>query len=288
MSRILKAGMVALTATLMSSVSAIAADLDPPTPVIEHKPVVAVGGGFYLRGDIGYSIWSDSDLEFDNQVAGFSSPFDNEDHDNALVFGGGIGYKFKKYLRIDLTADHRTNKDVSADIECGACLAFPTIGPRTVFGDTTIDLSTFFANAYLDAGTFGGFTPYIGGGVGFAYLNYGTFISSNNPTAGNAPGADPLELAQANPSGEANQLFAGEDDIAFAWNLQAGASYDLTDNLALDGSYRYTRISGGDIAQTDVGPVTSDDLDGHEFRIGLRYTFGGGGQSYSQPQPIFK
>ena len=288
MSRILKAGMVALTATLLSSVSAIAADLDPPAPIIEHKPVAAVGGGFYLRGDIGYSIWNDPDLEFQNDVAGFSSPFDGEDSDNALVIGGGIGYKFKKYLRIDLTADHRSNKDINSTIECGACVAFPTIGERTLNGDTTLDLSTFFANAYLDAGTFSGFTPYIGGGVGFAYLDYGTFISSNNPTAANAPGAAQAELDSANPSGLENQIFAGESDVAFAWNLQAGASYDLTDNLALDGSYRYVRINGGDIAQTDVGPVTSDNLDGHEFRIGLRYTFGGGGQSYSQPQTIFK
>ncbi|MEP3264424.1 MAG: outer membrane beta-barrel protein [Hyphomicrobiales bacterium] len=289
MSRFLKVGIVALSATALSSVIAIAADLDPPAPVIEHKPVVAAaGGGFYLRGDIGYSIWSEPDTVFQNDVAGFSSGFDNENAENALVFGGGVGYKFRKYLRFDLTADHRTNKDLDGTIECGACLAFPTIGDRTLGLDQTLDLSTFFANAYIDAGSFGGFTPYVGGGVGFAYLNYGTFISSNNPTAGNTPGGDPLELAQANPSGEANQLFEGEDDLRFAWNLQAGLSYELNDNLALDGSYRYTRINGGDVAQTAVGPIVSDDLDGHELRIGLRYTFGGAKPSYQAPSPIFK
>lgn len=288
MSRFFKAGIIALTATALSPAITIAADLDLPAPVIEHKPVVKGGGGFYLRGDIGYSIWNDPDIAFDNNVAGFSSPFDNEDSENAILFGGGVGYKFRKYLRVDLTADHRTNKDINASIECGACLAFPSIGDRTLGQDTTLDLSTFFANAYVDLGTFNRFTPYVGGGVGFAYLNYGTLISSNNPTAGNAPGATAAELAAANPSGVENQLFEGDDSIRFAWNLQAGASYDLTDNLALDGSYRYTRISGHDIAQTAVGPVTSEALDGHEIRLGLRYTFGGGHDSYQAPSPIFK
>lgn len=290
MSRFVKVGISALAAVGLSATVASAADLDPPAPVIEHTPVPVVGAsGFYLRGDIGYSVWKDPDIEFQNDVAGFASPFDNEHADNAFLIGGGIGYKFKKYLRTDLTFDIRTNKDIGATIECGACVAFPSIGARTLGQDTTLDLYTFFANAYIDIGNYNGFTPYIGGGVGVAYLDYGTLISSNNPTAGNAPGATPADLTAANPSGIANQLFEGENDFRFAWNVQAGMSYDINDNLALDGSYRYVRINGGPIAGdiAGVGSVDSDDLDGHEFRIGLRYTFGGqeefGGQS-----PIFK
>lgn len=290
MSRFFKAGMIALATTALSTAISTAADLDPPAPVIEHKPVVAAGGGFYLRGDVGYSIWSDSDLDFVNNApgAGFSTPFEF-DNDDAVVVGAGVGYKFRKYLRIDLTADIRTNEDNDGTIACGACLPPSTIGERFLDLSQTLDVSTFFANAYFDLGSFNRFTPYVGGGLGFAYLDYGTFISANNPTAANAPGAAAADLTAANPSGEATQIFGGEDDVRFAWNLQAGASYDLNDNLALDGSYRYTRINGGDVAQTAVGPVTSDDLEGHEIRIGLRYTFGGGShQGYEAPSPIFK
>ena len=290
MSRFLKAGMIVLTATALSPAIAIAADLDPQ-PIIEHTPAppVVAAGGFYLRGDIGYSIWNDPDIEFDNQVAGFSSPIDDFSSDNAIVLGGGVGYKFRKYLRIDLTADHRTNKDFEGSTLCGACAGGP-IGDRTLGQQTDLDLSTFFANAYFDFGHNKRFKPYIGGGVGFAYLDYGTYISSNNPTINNTTGVTQADLDAANPSREANLLFEGENDIRFAWNLQAGASYDLTKNLAFDGSYRYTRIDGGDIAQTDVGPIVSDDLVGHEIRLGLRYTFGGG-HSYEQPsyeEPVFK
>lgn len=281
MRHLVKVGMGALAAVAMSAHLSAAADLDLPTPIIEHNPI-AVGGGFYLRGDIGYSIWKDPDLAFRNDVAGFSSAINNVDSDNAILGGVGIGYKFEKYFRVDLTADLRSNKDIEGSIQCGACLAFASIPDRTLQQRSDVDIATFFANAYVDVGTYSGFTPYVGGGVGFAYLNYGNYLSLNNPTAGNTPGATAADLTAANPSGIANQVFKGADDIRFAWNLQAGASYDFNENLSLDGSYRYTRINGGDVAPNigGVGAVTSDDLVGHEIRLGLRYTFGGGKAHY--------
>ena len=281
MSRLVKVGMGALAAVAMSAHLSVAADLDPPAPVIEHKPI-SVGGGFYLRGDIGYSIWDEPSLAFNNVAGGLTSPFDNEDSDNAVFGGVGVGYRFNEHFRFDLTADLRGNKEIDGTIECGACLAFASIPDTTLIQRTDVDIATFFANAYLEAGNFNGFTPYIGGGVGFAYLSYGDYLSLGNPTAVNTPGATAADLAAANPSGVANQVFDGGNDVRFAWNLQAGASYDLTDNLALDGSYRYTRINGGDVAAiADAGFVEeTSDLVGHEIRVGLRYTFGGGKKNY--------
>lgn len=285
MSRLTKIGMVALVATGLSATFSNAADIDPP--IIEHHPI-AVGGSFYLRGDVGYSIWKDPDLAFRNDVAGFSTPFNGEDADNALVIGGGVGYKFNKHLRADLTFDVRTNKDINATVPCGACQAFASIPDRTLLQNTDLDLYTFFANAYVDIGTYNGVTPYVGGGVGAAYLNYGSFLSLNNPTANNSPGAAVADLQAANPSGVENQVFRGEDGFRFAWNLQAGLTYDINDHLALDGSYRYVRVLDGDVAPDigGVGAVVSNDLVGHEIRLGLRYTFGG--KSDYEPEPIFK
>lgn len=276
MSRLVKVGMGALAAVAMSAHLSVAADLDPPTPIIEHTPI-AVGGGFYLRGDIGYSIWEEPSLAFRNDVAGLNSAIDNEDSDNAILGGVGIGYKFNEHFRFDLTADLRSNKDIDGSIQCGACIPATTVPDTTLQQRTNVDIATFFANAYVDVGTYKGFTPYVGGGVGFAYLNYGDYLSLGNPTAANTPGATAADLTAANPSGIANQVFDGDNDIRFAWNLQAGASYDINENLALDGSYRYTRINGGDVAPDigGVGAVESNDLVGHEIRLGLRYTFGG-------------
>ena len=91
------------------------------------------------------------------------------------------------------------------------------------------------------------------------------------------------QVSPTNPSNVENQLFSGENDIRFAWNLQAGASYELTDTLALVGSYRYTRVTDGNVANiANVGFVEeTSDLVGHEFRIGLRYTFGGAPKHYA-------
>ena len=280
MSRLLKVGMGALAAVAMSAHLSAAADLDPPAPIIEHKPISA-GGGFYLRGDIGYSLWEDPDLTNFNANSGIDNRFINEDSEDAFVIGGGVGYKFNKHFRTDLTFDIRTNKTITGDAECG-CVA--DLGVPSTFDTsrqkTDVDIATFFANAYFDVGKFGGLTPYVGGGIGAAYVNYGTYISSNNPTTTNGGGPTAVLF---NPSDSETQTFLGENELRFAWNLQAGASYEINDNLALDGSYRYTRIDNGRVANIVPGSdVTEEsDLEGHEFRVGIRYTFGGAKKNYN-------
>lgn len=273
MSRLVKVGMGALAAVAMSAHLSAAADLDPPAPIIEHTPI-AVGGGFYLRGDIGYSRWEDPDLTNFNSDNGIDNRFINEDSEDAFLIGGGIGYKFNKHFRTDLTFDIRTNKTITGQAPCG-CVA--DLGVPSSFDNsnqqTSLDIATFFANAYVDVGNFNGFTPYVGGGIGAAYLDYGTYISSNNPTTTNGGG---VNAGLFNPTDRETQLFNGDSDFRFAWNLQAGASYEINDNLALDGSYRYTRINNGRVARiSEASTVTEEsDLVGHEFRLGLRYTFG--------------
>lgn len=284
MSRLVNTGLVAVAALSLSVSVSNAADLD--LPVIEHTPEIKVesGGGFYLRGDIGYSIWKDASLRFDNPAGGFSNPFVNESSENAFLVGGGVGYQFKKYLRVDLTGDIRTNKDVEATSLCGACVPGPIedAGFNEQTQVTDLDLYTFFANLYIEPIKLKGFTPYIGGGVGFAYVNYGDYYSLNNPTTTNIPNALPGQannatVAAINPSNVQNQRFNGENEFRFAWNLQAGASYDLTDNLAVDGSYRYVQIADGNVSNIFSNAFVRDDgLSGHEVRLGLRYTFGGG------------
>ncbi|MEM8797153.1 MAG: outer membrane beta-barrel protein [Pseudomonadota bacterium] len=284
MSRFVTAGLIAAIATGLAVSSAQAADLDPP---IFEKPRKVATGGFYLRGDIGASIWKDPSLAFQNDVAGFTTQFDDENADPALVIGGGIGYKFKKYFRADLTFDIRTNKQVDATVPCGACLAAGTIPDDIILPqEVNKDLYTFFANAYFDLRSHGRFKPYVGGGAGFAFVDYDNYVSRDNPTAANTPGASAGDLAAVNPSGEANQIFGGNSDVRFAWNVTAGASLDLTHNLLLDANYRYIRIQDGPVAFTAVGPVIDDGLQGHEFRLGLRYTFGKNHQPVSHA--VFK
>jgi len=274
MSRFFKTGMAALSATILSTALAAtiasAADLDLPAPVIEHNSAVAVGG-FYLRGDIGYSIWKDPEIT-DTVGGGVSENF-GEDSGNSLLAGVGVGYKFNKYLRSDVTFDIRKAKNTRSFAPCGTCLLAGLPGFTTSnFSSSTY---TVLANAYVDLFEYRRFTPYIGGGIGAAYIDRSRLISTGNP-----------------PPQAPTDTFAGDDGFRFAWAINAGTSYAVNDNLSLDLSYRYLNISDGRIADitfggTDFGDVNDDGLDGHEFRFGFRYTFGGG-KSYDAPEPIFK
>jgi hypothetical protein len=79
---------------------------------------------------------------------------------------------------------------------------------------TELETVMVFANAYWDITNYGGFTPYVGGGAGAA------FHRLSNITA-------PLDASDG-------------DTTAFAWNATAGVSYDITPELKIDVSYRYT------------------------------------------------
>lgn len=274
MSRIVKVGLIALAAASMSATVSLAADLDAPAPIIEHKPVIK-GGGFYLRGDIGYSLWQDPELS--DTVGGGVSQHFNESAGNSLLAGVGVGYTFRKYLRTDLTFDLRKGEDITGSSPCGTCVVAGLPGFTTE--NTNLSSYTVLANAYISPGEYGGFTPYVGAGVGTTYLDFGQYSSTGNP-----------------PPQAPTDVFDGDDGFRFAWALHAGTSYAVNRNLSLDVGYRYLNVADGRVSDitlggTDFGDVDHDNLKAHEIRVGFRYTFGGGyssGDSFSAPQPIFK
>lgn len=139
-------------------------------PVLPDDPAVAASG-LYLRADAGWSF-----LEW----AGGAD-------DNNYVLGGGIGYKMENF-RADVTLD-RT-------------------GDYTIAPLSTINSTTLMANGYLDWDNDSVFTPYVGVGVGYNWVD-----NSKN-------------------------------GVALGFNT--GMAVDLTQNLALDVGYRFrdTMISG--------------------------------------------
>lgn len=73
----------------------------------------------------------------------------------------------------------------------------------------------------------------------------------------------------------------GSTSLSFAWSLMAGVGYQISDRSVIDFGYRY--LDMGKIASEhgDTGGgynprVNFDDLTAHEFKLGLRYYFGGG------------
>src|SRR5687768_299562 len=103
------AGILALAA----STTAHAADLLPPPPPMPYAPV-EVGGGWYLRGDIGMTNRDIDRLSYTPKSEAESrglgdSDFDviHIDFDSSPLVGIGVGYQFNHWLRADITCEYR-------------------------------------------------------------------------------------------------------------------------------------------------------------------------------------
>ena len=110
--------------------------------------------------------------------------------------------------------------------------------------DAKFSAITVMANVYYDIVNYNGFTPYVGAGVG---------VSRNR--------LSDINLPATSTSGT---------KTSFAYALHAGVSYDYSEALTIDASYRYI-----DLGKGKSGPTTIDvdNLVAHDFRIGLRYRF---------------
>lgn len=212
--------------------------LSAPEVTISSEPVQT---GPYLRADIGIAAHRD-DGSPDLLITGGRSGFDDDRFDRPLSGSFGVGDRLTDILRADLTVDLFEGRftGTSADAVGGTA-------------DYRADMRAtgLMANGYVDLATLAGFTPYIGAGVGATYVDWHDVSMSD--VAGTF-GRD------------------GEDSWRFTYALMAGASYDLTDRLKLDVSYRYSDIADGTMF-TGAGERGRDDgLSRHEVRAGLRFS----------------
>lgn len=231
----------------LAAVPASAADLSDH-PVLDEASLLPqeIGTGWYLRGDVGYSFNDAATL------AHGGIDFAGLDAKDGFVGTIGFGYQFNDMVRVDLTVDKLNGFDVTGSATCAAwstCGAGPT-GERATAGVLAV-----MANAYVDLGTWHGITPYVGAGVGAAYVDVTRHQSSD---AG---------------SSSPDRTFAGYETWALAANLAAGASYTVAEGLMVDLGYRFLWVDGGrsGASATEPGHVEVKDLTAHQIRAGLRY-----------------
>ena len=209
-------------------VPAIALVLLAPWPAL-----AAPDRGFYLEGQLGYGFPDEVDVG-DDGLDG------TVELDDAPVFGGALGWKFP-WFRLEANVSYRKN-DVDG-VEVGG-LDFDGGS-----GDATSVVG--LVNAIIDLDLDFPVRPFVGGGVGAAYVKVDT--GSNSP------------------------IEVDDEAGAFAWNLLAGVGFDVTESVTVSASYRYLRLEGtdfsADLAGVDAGDVDVDDLASHEVLVGLRYTF---------------
>jgi opacity protein-like surface antigen len=227
------------------------AHLWPGVPLCVEETVF---GGWYLRGDIGFSNQTVEKIE-NVAILPHVNHVDAE-FASAGLFGLGVGYNVNNWLRLDVTGEYRGKA--------------PFFGldttPRGGGGAFTDEYRAkksewlFLANAYLDLGTWWCVTPFVGAGVGFSRISIEGFTDIDTPDGG---------VAFAPTASKWN----------FAWALHAGLAYQVSNNLALEFSYRYAHL--GDGITGDVvtfngvndfnNPTTFKNINSHDLRFGVRW-----------------
>jgi opacity protein-like surface antigen len=218
----------------MPCAGAHAADLSRllSPPALRSVPhVQEFVSGWYLRGDIGY--------RFQHLGGASDTVFDyggNASIDNTFMAGGGAGIQLG-WLRLEATGDYGWRTDFSGTTASGADGV-----------SMKVETATVLFNGYIDLGTWYGMTPYVGAGLGTAYVNTSNYQMT------------PVQLGSAVP----------QDRWNWAWAVMAGVSYTLTYNTKVDIGYRHVDM-GDAVGGTVDNPVTLEHLSGDEIRIGLRY-----------------
>jgi opacity protein-like surface antigen len=258
--RSVKSLVAAGAASLLSSM-AFAADMTiAPPPMPYAPPPVEDFGGWYLRGDIGFSSQRVKRLNNVLDAANTTSA-QNLGFNTAGIFGLGLGYKVNNWFRADVTGEYRGNSQLfGTDV-----IAFPG-GFRTDTYHATKSEWLVLANAYVDLGTWWGITPFIGAGVGTARVSIANFTdqSITNAGAGALPG-----------------LTFGDNVSKWnlAWALHTGVAYNVTPNFTVELAYRYLDMGDGltgDLRTFDginniVNPTTFKGLTSHDLKLGMRW-----------------
>jgi len=226
---------------------AAAADLDMvPAPLnpAPNDTMSFFGSGWYIRGDLGYSRPQGPSGSYDGV------PFSHLSLAGSAVAGGGVGYKISNWFRADVTGDYIFAGNIQANYSLPGCCAF---SDKASLGGWAV-----LVNGYVDLGTWSGITPYVGGGVGYAFMEAAKFTGQEL-----LPNALPVftSYPQHNTGG-------------FAWALAAGAALDVAPGVKIDFGYRYLNIADAALAADNFGVTPKlKSVGAHQFRIGVRYMF---------------
>jgi opacity protein-like surface antigen len=258
--------LVAAGAACLLSSMAFAADMAIAPPPQYYAPPAEDFGGWYLRGDIGFSNQSVNNLNYYkyptllslNQRTGF---------DSAGIFGLGVGYQVNNWFRADVTGQYRGN----ANFHGLDLTTYPDTGTVQKGSDTySASKSEFLvlANAYADLGTWWSVTPYIGAGVGASRVTIANFTDvgiNGTYLYGTVPG-----LASAATASKWN----------VAWALHTGLAYKVSPNLTLELGYSYVNLGDGVtgelVTKDGVGAgqnhvMTFKNITSHDLTLGMRW-----------------
>lgn len=261
--RYVKSALAAGAVSILSS-TAFAADLPLPPPYV--PPPVQEFGGWYLRGDIGFSNQSVKHLS-NALEANLTSQSQHGDFDAAGIFGLGAGYQFNNWLRADVTGEYRGKSNFRGyevnTFNSGGAAQNGFNGYNATKSEWLV-----LANAYADLGTWWGITPFVGAGVGTARVSIANYTDVGQTTSNGGFTGGPSS-AFADSAAKWN----------FAWAVHAGLAYKISPSLTMELAYRYVDMGDGrtgDVIAYDgtnnvYNPTTFKHITSQDLKFGVRW-----------------
>lgn len=194
--------------------------------------------GWYLRADAGYR-WNNGGRSNPNVVS--------ERYTNSYDGTVGFGYKYQ-WFRADVVYDRSGPTRVSG---------FSSLTTDQPQYTAKIRSESILANGYVDFGTWGGFTPYVGGGLGVARLKSTNYVdTTDSPSTTGVTGQGTSQN--------------------FAWAAMAGVAYQVSPSWMVDFGFRHLDL--GDVVSSNgagsrTNAIVFRNQTVNEVRVGLRYLF---------------
>ena len=266
--------LMAVSALALMSGAAMAADLPIAPPPMYVPPPVQDFGGWYLRGDIGFSNQRVKDVRKSDEAAysQISSFQQTTDFSAAGLYSLGVGYQFNNWFRADLTGQYRGNSHFKGtDVFSASAYGTPYSGIDSYTG--TKSEWVVMAHAYADLGTWWCITPFVGVGIGAARVNISNFEDVGAVSPYVAPGG-----------GATLGVFPSYATAAtgtkwnFAWAAHAGLAYKVNPALTLELAYTYMNLGSGatgvisSFTGYQAGNVMNfKDITSHDVTLGVRW-----------------
>jgi opacity protein-like surface antigen len=261
--------LIAAGAVSVLSSAAFAADMPIAPPPAYAPPPVEDFGGWYLRGDIGFSNQHMKDIR--STDAALYAPIVSLEQTSTVNTGGifdlGVGYQFNNWFRVDVTGQYRGNSNFNAT-ELSSFTNAGAITPGVDLYTGTKSEWLVLANGYVDLGTWWSIAPFIGAGVGTARVTISNFVDTNTPVGG-------VDVA------------GSRSKWNFAWAAHAGLAYKVSPSVTLELAYSYVDMGSGVTGNSHqfnapLSPYVFQvkDITSHDLMFGVRWNL-------DSPQPVY-
>ncbi len=177
---------------------------------------------------------------------------------DGAFYGLGLGYRVNDFVRLDASAEHRAPARYLARTShaCGSARCADETRASAQSG-------VLLANAYFEAITWHGLTPFVGAGLGVA-----------------RHATERVAVAGLGPGGGAG---AGDGAArwAFAWTLMAGVAYEPTEGVHVEMGYRYFDAGRAALGRVScasgcAGASQRFAVGAHDVRLGVRFALANG------------